>query len=96
MKNPPAVLRIARGAKLAFAAEGTTLRQNNDQHLFHFRLHVIPRFEGDSASFNRVPEWTMESVQRAMAGKPSQARSRVIWPFRKRLPVNSTRLMLLR
>lgn len=74
--------RIARGAKLAFAAEGITLRQNNDaasdQHLFHFHLHVVPRFEGDSASFNRVPEWITESEQRAMAGKLSRALSRVV------------------
>jgi histidine triad (HIT) family protein len=51
--------RVARAAKRAFAAEGITLRQNNeaasDQHLFHFHLHVIPRFNGDRERFNSEP-----------------------------------------
>jgi histidine triad (HIT) family protein len=51
--------RLARAAKKAFAADGITLRQNNDpasdQHLFHFHLHVIPRFAGDHARFNASP-----------------------------------------
>ena len=48
--------RVARAAKRAFEADGVTLRQNNerasDQHLFHFHLHVIPRFEGDADRFS--------------------------------------------
>jgi histidine triad (HIT) family protein len=51
--------RVARAAKRAFAADGVTLRQNNDaasdQHLFHFHLHVIPRFVGDAERFNAQP-----------------------------------------
>jgi histidine triad (HIT) family protein len=46
---------IARIVKRAFGADGITLRQNNeaasDQHLFHFHLHVIPRFAGDTERF---------------------------------------------
>lgn len=46
---------IARVVKRAFSAEGITLRQNNDpasdQHLFHFHLHVIPRYTGDTERF---------------------------------------------
>lgn len=63
--------RVARAAKLAFAADGITLRQNNeaasDQHLFHFHLHVIPRFEGDSGRFNSEPELASLAQQEAMA-----------------------------
>ncbi|HJT15738.1 MAG TPA: HIT family protein [Thermoanaerobaculia bacterium] len=51
--------RIARAAKAAFNADGITLRQNNDaasdQHLFHFHLHVIPRFAGDGDPFRFSP-----------------------------------------
>jgi len=51
--------RVARAAKRAFAADGITLRQNNeaasDQHLFHFHLHVIPRFTGDGSRFSAPP-----------------------------------------
>lgn len=51
-----AAARVARAAKRAFGAAGVTLRQNNgaasDQHLFHFHLHVIPRFDGDLERFN--------------------------------------------
>jgi len=51
--------RVARAAKRAFEADGVTLRQNNeaasDQHLFHFHLHVIPRFTGDLERFNAPP-----------------------------------------
>lgn len=50
--------RVARAVRTAFAAEGVTLRQNNgaasDQHLFHFHLHVIPRFTGDGDRFSAV------------------------------------------
>jgi histidine triad (HIT) family protein len=46
---------MARVVKRAFNADGVTLRQNNDaasdQHLFHFHLHVIPRFHGDLDRF---------------------------------------------
>lgn len=51
--------RVARVVKRVLAADGVTLRQNNDaasdQHLFHFHLHVIPRFMGDSERFNAQP-----------------------------------------
>ena len=54
-----AAARVARAARLAFGADGVTLRQNNgaasDQHLFHCHLHVIPRFVGDSERFEAAP-----------------------------------------
>jgi histidine triad (HIT) family protein len=47
--------RVARAAKRAFAADGVALRQHNDtaggQDVFHFHLHVIPRFTGDAERF---------------------------------------------
>ena len=55
--------RVAVAARKAFAADGMTLRQNNgaasDQHLFHFHLHVIPRFEGDGERFSTWATSTM-------------------------------------
>jgi histidine triad (HIT) family protein len=63
--------RVARASKKAFSADGITLRQNNDaasdQHLFHFHLHVIPRFEGDQTRFNASPRQVEHSDQKAIA-----------------------------
>lgn len=43
--------RVAVAVKKAFAADGVTIRQNNDraggQDVFHLHFHVIPRFSGD-------------------------------------------------
>ncbi len=51
--------RVARAAKQAFNADGTTLRQHNEpaggQEVFHFHLHVIPRFVGDEARVSAEP-----------------------------------------
>lgn len=65
--------RVARAAKLAFSADGVTLRQNNgaasDQHLFHFHLHVVPRHRGDERQFGRTPELIPEREQHTMAAR---------------------------
>jgi len=65
--------RIARAAKRAFSADGITLRQNNDaasdQHLFHFHLHVIPRFVGDADRFNSTPDISSREEQEQAATK---------------------------
>ncbi len=46
----PAVQRIARAAKTAFAADGVTIMQFNEsaagQTVFHLHIHVIPRRDG--------------------------------------------------
>jgi histidine triad (HIT) family protein len=64
---------VARAMKRAFAAEGVTLRQNNeaasDQHLFHFHLHVIPRFNGDLERFNAAPQLAGRAEQEAWASR---------------------------
>lgn len=43
--------RMARAAKRAFGCEGVTLLQANEkagaQTVFHFHIHVLPRWEGD-------------------------------------------------
>ena len=43
--------RMARAAKKAFGCEGVTLLQANEkagaQTVFHFHIHVLPRWEGD-------------------------------------------------
>ncbi|HRP22926.1 MAG TPA: HIT family protein [Thauera sp.] len=43
--------RMARAAKQAFGCEGVTLLQANEkagaQTVFHFHIHVLPRWEGD-------------------------------------------------
>lgn len=65
--------RVARAAKRAFNADGITLRQNNeaasDQHLFHFHLHVIPRFAGDAERFNALPTLISLAEQERMAAR---------------------------
>lgn len=65
--------QVARAAKRAFAADGITLRQNNeaasDQHLFHFHLHVIPRFNGDLERFNATPQLAGHDELDLMAAK---------------------------
>ncbi len=43
--------RTAEAVQQAFAATGTTIAQNNEspgQDVFHFHLHVMPRFPNDS------------------------------------------------
>jgi histidine triad (HIT) family protein len=52
--------RVARALKQEFAADGISLRQHNDaadgQEVFHFHLHVIPRYRGDAERINtRLP-----------------------------------------
>jgi histidine triad (HIT) family protein len=44
--------RLALAMKVAFACDGVSTRQHNepagDQDVWHFHLHVIPRYTGDS------------------------------------------------
>ncbi|MCK0509353.1 HIT family protein [Aromatoleum anaerobium] len=43
--------RVARAVKKAYGCEGVTLFQANEpagaQTVFHFHIHVLPRWEGD-------------------------------------------------
>lgn len=49
-KLMPAVQRLARAIKAAFAADGVTVMQFNEpsggQTVFHLHVHVIPRHDG--------------------------------------------------
>ena len=68
-----AAARVARALRRAFGADGVTLRQNNgaasDQHLFHFHLHVVPRFDGDLERFNATPRPAASAEQEAAAAR---------------------------
>lgn len=65
--------RMARAAKLAFSADGVTLRQHNEpaggQEVFHFHLHVIPRFVGDDTRYNTMPRLITREEQESHAAK---------------------------
>jgi histidine triad (HIT) family protein len=44
--------RVAAAVKVAWSADGVSVRQNNEPHggqdVFHVHFHVIPRFAGDA------------------------------------------------
>lgn len=58
--------RVAAAVKKAFAADGVSIRQNNDpaggQDVFHVHFHVIPRFTDDAlpAGDHRSPVTAVE------------------------------------
>jgi len=68
-----AASRVARAAKQALSADGTTLRQHNDkaggQEVFHFHLHVVPRFTGDAERFDVPPRLISPHEQEDIAGR---------------------------
>ncbi len=63
--------RVARAAKRAFTADGMELRQYNElaggQEIFHFHLHVTPRFVNDGERFNAPPRLLTREQQEASA-----------------------------
>lgn len=66
-----AASHVARAAKRALAADGITLRQHNDvaggQEVFHFHLHVVPRFLGDAEWYGSAPKLIRLEEQQAVA-----------------------------
>jgi len=48
---------VALAMKAAYACDGVTLRQHNEpsggQHIWHYHLHVIPRYEDDGYDHSR-------------------------------------------
>jgi histidine triad (HIT) family protein len=59
---------VALAMKVRYGAAGITLRQNNEpagsQTVFHFHLHVVPRYEGDGYN-NRPGEYLATVDERA-------------------------------
>ena len=51
--------RIAKAMKEALHCDGLNIVQNNGeiagQTVFHFHMHIIPRYEGDNQNINWVP-----------------------------------------
>ena len=74
-----AASRLATAGKRAFSAAGVTLRQHNDaaggQDVFHFHLHVVPRFVGDEERFHAPPKLIGLHEQEAVAGRLREALS---------------------
>jgi len=58
--------RVAAAMKASYGCEGTSTRQHNDpasgQEVFHFHVHVFPRFAGD-ALYARDGEYRWSSPQ---------------------------------
>ena len=66
-------VRVARAIKRALQPDGMNLIQSNEraggQDIFHFHIHVIPRWYGDGLRLARPPE-----VRRTMPIKEAAAR----------------------
>ncbi|MBI4289911.1 MAG: HIT family protein [Betaproteobacteria bacterium] len=69
--------RIARALKQAFAPQGVTLYQANGsaagQTVFHFHIHVVPRYEGDGMNL----AWPIKTPPRS-AIEEAAARIRAV------------------
>lgn len=69
----PVAARIGRAIKSSLRADGLSLRQNNekagDQTVFHFHIHLIPRWEGKEVFKTLVdpPRATPEQLESAVA-----------------------------
>jgi histidine triad (HIT) family protein len=66
---------VARAIKRALQPDGMNLVQSNEraggQEIFHFHVHIVPRWYGDGLRLARPPE-----VRRTMAIKEAAARIR--------------------
>jgi histidine triad (HIT) family protein len=65
--------RMARAVKSAFGCEGVTLFQANEkagaQTVFHFHIHVLPRWEGDGMELAWPAKNPSREALEAMAEK---------------------------
>lgn len=59
-----AVQRISVAMKQAYGCDGTTTRQSNEpagnQHVWHYHIHVYPRYDGDNIFMTTGQETTFE------------------------------------
>ena len=69
----------ALAMKAAFGCDGVSTRQHNEpagnQDVWHYHLHVFPRWEGDELYSGGKPDW---APAEAMAERASQLRA--AWP----------------
>lgn len=74
-----AVRDAALAMKLAFECDGISTRQHNEpagnQDVWHYHVHVFPRYEGDELYFARETYWPAEQEMRDFAD-----RLRAAWP----------------
>ncbi|MDA1038522.1 MAG: HIT family protein [bacterium] len=56
--------KVAKAMKETYKCDGITVNQNNDaagdQHVFHYHMHLFPRYEGDDF---QVQVWKTEKVE---------------------------------
>ena len=68
-------VRVAKAIKRALQSDGMNLVQSNEraggQDIFHFHIHIVPRWYGDGLRLARPPE-----VRRTMSIKETAARIR--------------------
>ena len=71
------VQRVARGLHAALQPDGVNIIQNNGaaagQTVFHYHVHIIPRWEGDNAVRLWQPHDAGQSELVALAGQISSA-----------------------
>jgi histidine triad (HIT) family protein len=55
----PLAKRIAEKIRAEFSPEGLNILQNNGasagQEIFHYHMHIIPRYKNDGVSFRKPP-----------------------------------------
>jgi histidine triad (HIT) family protein len=77
----PVVQRVAVALKRALSADGVTVMQNNEpeggQDVWHFHVHVVPRFAGDAFHASRWEVMDMADRSR-LADKIRAAISTVV------------------
>jgi histidine triad (HIT) family protein len=70
------VAGVARALKEAFAADGISVRQNNEPHggqdVFHVHFHVIPRFADDGFTTGETP-FPLGAVEVPLSERVKQA-----------------------
>jgi histidine triad (HIT) family protein len=70
------VARVARALKRACAADGISVRQNNETHggqdVFHVHFHVIPRFADDGFNTGDA-RFPLGAVEVALSERVKQA-----------------------
>jgi len=75
-----AIGRVARAMKVAYACTGVSINQNNEpdgnQDVWHYHVHVFPRFPGDRKGRQRFERTTAEQ----RAPYVAKLRDAIGWP----------------